>query len=605
MIEKMQKVTFITKRGDMEAALQHIADAGVLHIPLDSGSRASGDAVLTQIAEFKQMKTVLPKAKLDFSRPLSEIEQGTAYAKEMFAQIHQHEQEIEKQKAIVDQLKGWGNFDCSLVTDLSEHGFDVQFYVVLKKQLSLFAGSRCWIIQRGKQNRVCVIAAKGAALPEEIRPVQLPQARLSEVQTSIKEHDKQLAILRKAIAKDTNAASCVATYLHHLEQMLHSMQAREACHEDEALEWITGFVPVRNAAAVDKLAKKQAIGLYYQEINEEDPVPTKLKKNIIANTAQPIFDVFGTIPGYKEFDIRTIFLLFFTLFFAMIVSDAGYATLFLGIAVITLVRALILRKNRYAHALFFLLSLGALSWGALSGSWFGDPVFLEIPFLNDLVLPYLWVDHPNNNVQISLLCMTIGTLHICIAHLWRAMRALLRGPRLQFFGECGWIALLLGLYYLVLSVVIDATLFPIPPFTWPLVFTGLGFILLFGAQDGKFFIGIFKGISSIHTIVLDAIGMFSDIISYIRLYAVGLASLAVARSFAEMAESIAGTSPSLVLSIVAIVVLMFGHGLNIGMTALSVVVHGVRLNMLEFSRHLGMEWNGIMYRPLKSSPLKG
>lgn len=605
MIEKMRKITLITERGGMTKALRAIADLELVHIPLQTTLRSSNDTVEVQLSELEQLKALLPKVKPNTDLPLSEIERRVAYAQEVMAQILEHERESLAQKNTADQLEPWNNFDHSLLNELLDHNLTVKFYVVLKKQLAAFKNTRCWVIKKEKQTYICTITHGEETLPDEFRPVQLPQTNLHTARSESKRHAAEALKLRRAIGKDSYSASCVLAYIEHLEQVFYSLQAYESRNKDEALEWVTGFVPLTAIANLEKSCKKHMIGLYFQDVSETDPVPTKLKRNIIANTIQPIFDLFGTIPGYKEFDIRSVFLLFFTLFFAMIVSDAGYSLIFCGVALFTLIHALVSRKNLYGNVLFLILSLAALVWGAASGSWFGNPTFLEIPLLRNFVLPYLWVDSPQNHIQISLLCMTIGMAHIFVAHLWRALRAVIRGPRLQFFGECGWMALLLGLYYLVLSVVIDAALFPIPAFTWPLVFVGIGGILLFGAQEGRFFFGILKGVSSIHTIVLDAIGMFSDIISYIRLYAVGLAGLAVARSFTEMASSIGGSTENLVLSILSILVLVFGHTLNIAMTALSVVVHGVRLNMLEFSRHLGMEWNGIVYKPLKSSPVKG
>ena len=96
---------------------------------------------------------------------------------------------------------------------------------------------------------------------------------------------------------------------------------------------------------------------------------------------------------------------------------------------------------------------------------------------------------------------------------------------------------------------------------------------------------------------LDSISAFSDVISYIRLFAVGLATVAVASSFNSMA---AGLGTGVVGIIGSILILGFGHALNLAMAALSVVVHGVRLNVLEFSGHLGMEWTGEKYTPFKN-----
>jgi V/A-type H+-transporting ATPase subunit I len=107
-------------------------------------------------------------------------------------------------------------------------------------------------------------------------------------------------------------------------------------------------------------------------------------------------------------------------------------------------------------------------------------------------------------------------------------------------------------------------------------------------------VGIGKGLANLITIGLDGVSAFTDIISYIRLFAVGLASVEIAKSFNSMAE---GMMDGIGGIIGGILVLLLGHTLNLIMGALSVIVHGVRLNMLEFSGHLGMQWTGTPYRP--------
>ena len=122
-------------------------------------------------------------------------------------------------------------------------------------------------------------------------------------------------------------------------------------------------------------------------------------------------------------------------------------------------------------------------------------------------------------------------------------------------------------------------------------------IVIFSQQDGVTFgKGILRGLQSLFNTFLEGISAFADIISYLRLFAVGLASVEIARSFNQLAFSIAESSVGWAG---VIAVLIIGHTLNIALGALALIVHGVRLNMLEFSSHLGVEWSGEHYRPFK------
>jgi V/A-type H+-transporting ATPase subunit I len=172
-------------------------------------------------------------------------------------------------------------------------------------------------------------------------------------------------------------------------------------------------------------------------------------------------------------------------------------------------------------------------------------------------------------------------------------------PFIKAFAQLGWLSMVLGLYFFVLNVVLDAKRFPVPSFSLPMVLGGLAFVFIFAQQEEgvNFFKGALKGLAGFLPTILSSISAFSDIISYIRLFAVGLAGVEIAKSFNGMAANFGSTVTGIVAGVIVFVA---GHGLNILMSILSVVVHGIRLNMLEFSGHLGMEWTGIAYKPFSA-----
>jgi len=156
--------------------------------------------------------------------------------------------------------------------------------------------------------------------------------------------------------------------------------------------------------------------------------------------------------------------------------------------------------------------------------------------------------------------------------------------------------MVLGLYFLVLNLVISSEKFPVPLLAKWMIGSGFLFVVAFSRQEGRFLRGVAMGVANLLTTFLSSISAFADIISYIRLFAVGLAGIEISKSFNAIA---AGLGPGPIGLLVGGLILLFGHSLNMAMGALSVVVHGVRLNMLEFSGHLGMEWSGKPYKPFK------
>ncbi|MBN1686115.1 MAG: V-type ATP synthase subunit I, partial [Spirochaetales bacterium] len=307
------------------------------------------------------------------------------------------------------------------------------------------------------------------------------------------------------------------------------------------------------------------------------------------------FDLLGALPGYHEYDISFWFLLFFSLFFAMIIGDAGYGFIFLSMTL----AAIFMRKSKGKPAgleltLLTVLSAVTIVWGALSGTWFGSEAIAEAPPFKYLILQPISSFNPKSSDTIKYMCFVIGTVHVTLAHGWSFISQLRQKPRIKALGQLGWMMIVLGAFYFVLNLVLDPIKYPIPNFALYMVAGGIALVVLFANQEGNFLRGLVKGFAGLFQTFLSSISAFADVISYIRLFAVGLATVEIAKSFNAMAADMGN---SLVGLIGSILVLIIGHGINLIMGALSVIVHGVRLNMLEFSSHLGMEWSGIPYDP--------
>jgi V/A-type H+/Na+-transporting ATPase subunit I len=354
---------------------------------------------------------------------------------------------------------------------------------------------------------------------------------------------------------------------------------------------------------VREAASTHGWGVVIRDPEPDERVPTQLRNPRPVRIIRPVFDLLGTVPGYRELDISFFFLLFFTVFFAMIIGDGGYGLILLGGTLYASVRTRRAGKPVGGGlVLMMVLSTATIIWGAITGNWFGYAPFNNLPVLRSLVIPNISIDNEASTELIQYLCFVIGTVHLSIAHVWKFLRAIRERPRIAAFEQLGWLSMVLGLYYLVLQLVIDQDKYPMPDFALPMIVGGLVAVILFSAQEEgrNFFMGVAMGLAGIITTILDSISAFSDIVSYIRLFAVGLATLAIAESFNSMAGGIAEGLGGIPGAVVAVLILFLGHTLNLAMGALSVVVHGVRLNMLEFSQHLGMEWTGVEYAPFKT-----
>lgn len=188
---------------------------------------------------------------------------------------------------------------------------------------------------------------------------------------------------------------------------------------------------------------------------------------------------------------------------------------------------------------------------------------------------------------------TIGAIQMALGALL-SIRKKLPQKDLSWVADLGWMVAIIAMYFLSLNLVIGENIPMMPVF----VAVGIAFLLvvLFGGMspDKTFGQGLKSGLADAFTVFLNTISCFGNVMSYIRLFAVGMAGVAISQSFNSMAGQMSGP-----LLVAAVLIVVVGHGLNIIMCFLSVVVHGVRLNVLEFSGQAGLEWTGIAYEPFK------
>ncbi len=348
--------------------------------------------------------------------------------------------------------------------------------------------------------------------------------------------------------------------------------------------YLRGYLPARAEETLLGRAKAEGWGVVTEAPDADDPnVPVLLEPPRAFRAIGVVFKGLGILPGYTEGDVSIPFYAFFSLFFAMLVGDAGYGALMLAA---TLAAAAALWKSpsaRPALTVFAVFSLSTILWGVLSGTYFG----IAKDALPDCLRALPTVAWLGSDPNMMFLCFLIGATHISIARVWNA---LLLFPGLKAVGEVGWLCVTWGMFAVVCNIVV--TWFSAPVWLMAgLVGGGVALILIPLVADIRS-----EGVN-IGMLPLNVISAMGDIISYVRLFAVGLASVRVAENFNAMALGLELPFALRVLAVVAI--LLVGHGLNLAMGALSVLVHAVRLNTLEFSNAKGITWAGQPYVPFR------
>ncbi len=602
MIVPMKKVYLVTLDYVKDKTLKKLRKAGVVHLERSFG--VSNELETLETAH-NELESALNLLDVDKNAKLKEVDCSDINSiKNRILELGTRKNELleerENLRKEVSRISEWGEFDPADIEILRSKGVDIRLYKMSRDELDkLPVYFEKFVLSASKSvNLVAIVSRDGKTL-QEVDEFVLPQYGLIELTENIKLNEENYSTVLRQLDEHGVYIPAITKELEKYNQDIEFEKYKTGMGKDESLAYATGYIPVDKEEGLKKLAADEQWALSISEPDPGDVVPTCVKNNKLVSFIQPVFDMLGTIPGYNEYDISGWFLLFFSIFYAMIIGDAGYGLIFFSIAVLLTLKG---KKITPVVGLLYLISTTTIIWGAITGTWFGSVTIASLPFFKQLIIPEI-ASYPeilgrsditaaSTQELIKKICFIMGTIHLSIAHIKNFIKGL---PRLSAFTQLGWLSMVIGLYFLVIQLLLGIE--PLPDFAIYMIFGGLGAVIVFGQQEKgvNFFKGLLKGVGGLINTFLDSIGAFSDIISYIRLFAVGLASVAIASSFNTMAEPLMH-GPAI---IGAVFILFLGHSLNLAMGLLSVVVHGVRLNMLEFSGHLGMEWAGIKYEPFK------
>ena len=604
MIVPMKKVSLVMLESRRRTALQKLRTAGVLHVESAGKSSAELEGVRDKISLIDRALAAFPqeKTKSKTSVPVggeNPLELAAKIA-ELAEQRRVRREEADRLRRETDRLRQWGDFEPETVKILAARGVFVRLYEIGNKEVKKFGfNGQSYTAFKGKEKTGIVAVARSEEdFPAGFEQAALPAQGLDRLQQTLAEKEKDIAALsgqinqyiphQKALTDEANKLRFTAEF---------EQTAADLSLAEERLAYLSGFIPDTKVEELKKVAAAESWGLLVDDPAPDEAVPTLLRNPKPVRLIQPVMDFLGLVPGYRERDISFFFIVFFSIFVAMIIGDAGYAMIFLTASVFFGLKARRkIGRMPDAFILFIVMGLCTFVWGAMSANFFGikglDEVMPFSLFVNKWITGETQADGQKN---VMMLCYVLAVIHLFIARIWDFFQDIRRRPRIKAFVHIGYLCLLSGFFLLVLNMLIDSRRFPFPSWALYTVVTGYGFVLLLSQQEGKFFKGLLMGVAQFLPTTLNCIGVFSDIISYVRLFAVGLAGLAIAQAFNTMA------APLMEGAAMAggILVLVLGHTLNIGMCLLSVIVHGVRLNVLEFSNHLGLEWSGFAYSPFR------
>ncbi len=592
MIAPMTKYSFILLNGMQEELLETLQETGLVDIarstkPVDDHSRN----LVAEIELLDGLIKGLQKAEVPEGTEPEQIDGDIErLAGGMLMRYTDDREEISALRRKIEQLKIWGSFDKDILEKLGAAGVPIHFHSLPEKQFKAswpdeYALS---VVNTVKGNTWFVVAGEDN-LPGEL---PAPEGDASKLEKELEEKEKHYAHVLQRIAgaksRIPELEKRKAEYLSQLDLYLAGCTAAPAA--EDTLVTLVGYAPTEKEEEVS--AKLDKGGFFYikEDAKVQDNPPISFKNNKFVKMFEVLTDMYGR-PAYNGFDPTPFISVFFLLFFALCMGDAGYGLILILIG-------LALKKVdsfKSLAPLVVTLGIGTVVVGFFLHTFFSIDiakweVFKPVSFL---FLPDQIAGYAGGMV----LSLIVGIIHLCLAMSVKAIEAVKVNGFSASLGTLGWTTLIVGgviVGALALAGVLSAPVTKIV-------------VIVLGIVSA---IGIFplntKGRSPVVNSALGlwdtyntVTGLLGDVLSYLRLYALGLAGGMLGMAFNDMGKMVLGDGSNAVLWIPFVLLVVIGHTLNIAMCALGAFVHPLRLNFLEFFKNSGYEAKGQVYNPLR------
>lgn len=604
MVTKMTKYSFILLSELTEGFLNSLQELGVVDIsrslkPIDEQS----SGMLAEADRAKKALSILAACKAGSEKDFKFDGCPVDAVLETQDRIAEISAEIAAAKKEIAVRQPWGSFRSEDIHKLESQGLKLRFYSCMKKKFDpSWAEIRPLEVISETESKVFFVTVSPAE--EEY---SFPIEAVPAPEGSANEAEEKLSLLQSKLEKEqqllANLKSCSdeirKAYNDSLSRLdLYFAEAATEKAVDNYLTVLTGFAPTSDDKRL--CASFDSMDIYYshEAATKEDNPPVKLKNNWFAKNFEVLTGMYG-VPAYDEFDPTPILGPFFMLFFAMCMGDAGYGILLMLIA---LVLRLKMKDSSLGKMHRLIAFLGGMTFvvGIFLGTFFGMSI-LEASWapawLKGLCIDGWFPDAKIAGFPVQMvLAVAIGVLHICLAMIIKTINFTKRFGFKKTVATWGWTTLIVGGLVVVslgMTEVLSAE-----AFKWTIialaVVSGLA-IYVFNTPGRNPLLNIGSGLWDTYNMVT---GLLGDVLSYIRLYALGLAGGMLGNAFNIMGTMILDIPVPGVNWVFCIIILIFGHVLNLAMSCLGAFVHPLRLTFVEYFKNSGYEGSGAKYNPL-------
>ncbi len=605
MIARMSKYDFVLYAAQSEDFIEKLRELGLVDITTTGWEPSEEDRQLLldiegcgRAAEFLKGFRADPAHAALRGEPFAsgrEAYEHYAAAQREAASIRS---EIARLEKLADELRPWGPFDVERTAKLAEQGIVLRYFstqrATFDKQREQWAelytlteitrtDSTVWFV---------VVAAPGEEVTIDAQEMKTPQMDIREAERRVADEQAKLAALDAEFARVAASETLLTAYAAELKERLQGVRVvatarREA---DGSLALLEGWAETETSARVDALLESYPNVVWIKsDPTPEDDTPVKLKNNRFARIFEMIGDLYAR-PKYGTLDLTPYFAPFYMLFFGICLNDAGYGLILLAAGLVMLRKFREPGMMRRAAWFATLCAVVTIVFGGICGSFFGlslKEYFPSIPFF----------DFQGRFFIISLVIGLVQILFGMALNIWTTTRCF---GISHAFGQLGWFVILVSC---ALAVALPMAGITIPGFAsdsvafYVALAIGGVLLLLLNNPRRNPLINVGAGLWDLYNNIT---GLLSDVLSYIRLFAIGLSGGVLALVFNTLAEGFVPEGANIVVRLLVMIpILLIGHGINLFMSTISSFVHPMRLTFVEFFKNAGFEMATRSFDPIR------
>ena len=591
MITQMKKYTFLVFHREYEAFLEQLREVGVVHITEKAAGMADDAHLQELLAKAEQTRKIIAQGAPD----------------QLLTEKANLEQRIAATQKEANRMAIWGDFSAERLEQLRAAGYTLRYFSCAKKLFQeewgivvAEEGATVYFVQVSKTSEPSELLNTVLELCQE---QHLNSKSANDLQKDVEGLNGLLVAQNARIelwAKENIPA--LEVELKDLQQQIDwkrvTLNTETEC--DGALKLLEGFCPIDQVPALQEMLTKQDV--YYQEEDPtaEDNTPIKLRNNKFTQLFESLTGMYGW-PNYGEFDPTPILAPFFLLFFAMCMGDCGYGILLMIIGMLIAKKKLNIAMFEGLGPIITVLGVGTTIVGFFLGTFMGIDLYAAewVPqaLKNVMIKGNLELAGSSYDIQM-VLALCIGVFHICLAMVVKAICYTKQTGFKENIATWGWTLLIVGG---LIVIILGMTVLPAEVFKWTLIavaiVSALG-IYIFNTPGRNPLINIGAGLWETYNM---APGILGDVLSYIRLYALGLAGGMLGAAFNNLGLMVMGgtTEGATWQWLPFVLILVLGHVLNLAMSALGAFVHPLRLSFVEYFKNAGYEGKGALYQPFK------